>query len=250
MKLTDRTILITGASSGIGLELAKRLLERGNIVIGTGRSQERLDAAKRGLPGLHVLCRDVSDPDAIRALHAEVVAAFPALDTLVNNAGIMRNIGLTQPRSLEDVTTEITTNLEGPIRMVQQFLPHLLRQRDALIVNVSSALAFVPFKIAPVYSASKAGVHAYTQCLRAQLAGTGVTVVEVAPPGTDTPLFHGEFATELAKAQTMPVEVLVRRVIAGVEAGRSEIRPGLSQVLKVASRIAPEIMFRQLAKVG
>src|SRR5271167_4957117 len=125
MKLRDRTVLITGGTSGIGLELAKQLQRRGNTVIVTGRDQERLGASRRGLPGLHTFKSDVSDPAAIVALHADVISQFPALDTLVNNAGIMRNLDLNRNRALDDVTREIDINLSGPLRMVQQFLGHL-----------------------------------------------------------------------------------------------------------------------------
>src|SRR5580692_11766590 len=125
MKLEKKTVLITGGTSGIGLELAKQLRQKGNTVIVTGRDQEKLDAAKRTLPGVHSLKSDVSDPGAMTALHDSVLTQFPALDTLVNNAGIMRNLNLNQPRDLKDVTREIDINLSGPVRMIQQFLPHL-----------------------------------------------------------------------------------------------------------------------------
>ncbi len=124
MKLHQRTILITGGTSGIGFELARQLLARGNTVIVTGRNVQRLAEAQTQLPGVHGIVSDVSDPVAIVALHADVTARFPSLDVLVNNAGIMRNLDLTQPRSLEDVTSEIDINLRGPMQMVQQFLPH------------------------------------------------------------------------------------------------------------------------------
>jgi uncharacterized oxidoreductase len=250
MKLEGRTILITGGSSGIGLELARQLLKRGNTVIITGRSQDSLEAAKRALPAVHAIRSDASDADGIRALQRDVTARFPNLDTLINNAGIMRNLRLGEDRSLEDLTREIDIDLSGPIRMVQQFLPHLRRQADALIVNVSSGLAFVPFPISPVYSAAKAAIHAYTRCLRVQLEGSTVKVIELAPPGTETPLFRGEFADEMKGQKGMSVEKLVRQAIAGIQLGKPEIRPGLSNVLKFASRVAPGIIFRQLSKVG
>lgn len=250
MKLNDRTILITGGSSGIGLELAKRLLDRGNVVIVTGRDRARLDRARGGLPGLHVIQSDAADPDAIRVLHADVIQRFPALDVLINNAGIMRKLGLLANHPLEDLTREIDVNLAVPVRMVQQFLPDLLRRPEALIVNVSSGLAFVPFKIAPVYSAAKAGLHAYTRCLRAQLDGTTVRIVEAAPPLTETPLFRDEFGADMPNQKGMPVAKLVEQVIRGIEAGRTEIRPGLARVLGLAGRLAPTFMFNQLAKVG
>jgi uncharacterized oxidoreductase len=250
MKLENRTVLITGGTSGIGLELAKQLHQRGNTVIVTGRDQEKLDAVKRELRGVHAFKSDVSDPGAIATLHDNLVAEFPALDTLINNAGIMRNLDLNQDHDLNDVTREIEINLSGPVRMVQQFLPRLKTRKGALIVNVSSGLAFIPFPASPVYCATKAAIHSFTQSLRLQLAGTGVTVIELAPPAVETPLLRGEFAEEMKGQRGMDVKVLAKRAIAGIEAGKMEIRPGLSNVLKAMSRIAPQFMLKQLAKMA
>lgn len=250
MKLKSKTVLITGGTSGIGLGLAGQLLSRGNMVIVTGRDQERLAEAARALPGVHTFKSDVSDPQGIAELHSAVLSRFPALDTLINNAGIMRNLKLTGERSLEDVTREIEINLNGPMRMVQQFLPHLKTRPGALIVNVSSGLAFVPLPLSPVYCAAKAGLHSYTQSLRIQLQGTSVTVVELAPPAVETPLFRGEFAEETRGQKPMSAQVLAKRTIAGIEAGKLEIRPGLANVLKTMSRVAPGFMLKQMAKMG
>ena len=217
MKLSDKTILITGGASGIGLELARQLLPRGNTVLITGRDREKLEAARQALPGLHIFQSDVSDPAAIAALHAEVVARFPALDTLINNAGIMRNLNLHQARDLADVTREIDINLSGPLLMIQQFLPHLKTRPGALIVNVSSGLAFVPLPVSPVYCATKAALHSYTQSLRVQLQGTGVTVIELAPPGTETALFRGVTPRETKGPKPMGVTLLVKKALAGIE---------------------------------
>jgi uncharacterized oxidoreductase len=250
MKLQKRTVLITGGTSGIGLELARELHERGNTVIVTGRDPEKLEAAKRTLPGIHTCMSDVSDPRAIAALHDSVLAHFPALDTLINNAGIMRNLNLNTPRDLLDVTGEIDINLSGPVRMIQQFLPHLKARQGALIVNVTSGLAFVPLPISPVYCATKAALHSFTQSLRVQLESTGVRVVELAPPAVETALFRGEFAQEMRREKGMDVKVLAGKAIAGIEAGHLEIRPGLSNVLKIMSRVAPQFMLEQMAKLG
>ncbi|RQU38942.1 SDR family NAD(P)-dependent oxidoreductase [Burkholderia cenocepacia] len=244
------TVLITGGTSGIGLELAKQLAARRNSVIVTGRSPERLQAAREAIPGLHAFRSDGCDPASIELLYKTVSDRFPLLDTLVNNAGTMRNIKLGRQYALSDLTAEIDGNVKGPMWMVQAFLPLLLRKKGSLIVNVSSGLAFIPFPAAPIYSASKAALHAYTLCLRAQLEDSGVSVVELAPPGTETPLFRGEFAEEMKGERGMDVSVLVRRAIAGIEAGKTEIRPGASNVLKIASRVAPHFMFRQLVKLG
>ncbi len=116
-------------------------------------------------------------------------------------------------------------------------------------MNVSSGLAFVPFPLSPVYSAAKAGLHAYTQCLRVQLKGSSVTVVELAPPGVETKLFRGEFEKELKGQKGMPAGVLVTKALAGIEAGKTEVRPGLSNVLYTLSRVAPALPFGQMAKM-
>jgi uncharacterized oxidoreductase len=263
MQLTSRTVLITGGTSGIGFALAKLLLARGNTVLVTGRDPDRLDAARGALPGVHALQSDARDPAAIRALCERVTAEFPALDVVVNNAGVMRNLDFAAvgregapPDALDDVTREVDLGLSGPVVMAQQFLPHLRARaaaagtagRGALLVNVTSGLAFVPYPLSPVYSAAKAGLHAFTRVLRVQLAGTGVAVVELAPPPVETPLFRGEFAEATRGQKAMDPAALAERAVAGIEAGRVEIRPGLSNALKVASRVAPQLAFQQLAR--
>jgi uncharacterized oxidoreductase len=248
MRLANKTILITGGSSGIGFEFAKQLIVRGNTVVITGRDPSKLAAAKRTLAQLHTFESDVSDPSAIKALHHAVLTQFPSLDVLINNAGIMRNLDLNDDRELTDVTREIETNLCGPVRMVQQFLPHLKTRKEAAIINVSSGLAFIPLPISPIYCATKAAMHSYSQSLRIQLAGSAVTVIELAPPGVETPLFRGEFAEEMKGQRAMDVTVFAKRAIAVIESGKTEIRPGLSNVLKMMSRVAPQFMLKQLAK--
>jgi len=249
MKMRARTILITGGSSGIGLELAGQLIAGGNTVLITGRSEHALQSAKRRFPELHLFQSDVSKAEDIRSLYEQIAAHYPKLDTLVNNAGVMKIVPLQEARPLETLTQEVDINLVGPMRMVQQFLPLLKAQPDALIINVSSGLAFVPFAVSPVYSAAKAGMHAYTRCLRAQLQGTKISVVELAPPLTETPLFSAEFKGKMKGEKGMPVDVLSRTALVAIEAGKREICPGQSNMLRVASRLAPGFIFRQLSKV-
>jgi uncharacterized oxidoreductase len=250
MKLEGRTILITGGTSGIGLELARQLIARRNTVLITGRDQRKLEEAHSALPDVHTFRSDASRPEEIASLLQRVTAEFPACDTLFNNAGIMRNLNMNESRPLTDVTRELEINLNGPVQMVQGFLPHLKSRPDALIVNVSSGLAFVPFPISPIYSAAKAGLHAFTRCLRVQLKGSKVAVVELAPPLVETNLSQGEFEAEMKGQKGMAVDVLVAKAIAGIEAGRTEIRPGLSNVLYLMSRLAPSLPFAQMAKLA
>ena len=197
MQIRNDSVLITGGSSGIGLELARLLLERGNTVVIAGRDASKLQDAKSKLPKVIPVSGDVSSPESIAALYAVTLREAPAINVLINCAGIMRKIDLQASVSdLKDITREIDTNLNGTIWTTVQFLPHLKRQQRAAIVNVSSGLAFVPMPISPVYSATKAAIHAFTLSLRTQLTNTRIKVFELAPPGTDTPLFWEDFTKE------------------------------------------------------
>jgi uncharacterized oxidoreductase len=249
MNLSGKTILITGGSSGIGFELARRLCAQ-NTVIVTGRSQEKLEAAKAALARIHIYRSDAGDLKDIESLHRAVTQDFPSLDVLINNAGIMRKVNLRDGiADLTDLNREIEINLSGPILMVKQFLPHLERQRAAVIVNVTSGLAFVPFPISPVYSATKAGLHAFTQALRVQMRNSSVQVFELAPPGTETPLFRGDFdATDLGSVKGMDVSRLVELALRSMRNDTLEIRPGQSNLLKLLSRIAPQFALNMLAR--
>ena len=185
-----------------------------------------------------------------KRLRCSAEGSLPTCDVLINNAGIMRNLDVNTPHALTDVTQEIDVALRGPIQMIQAFLPLLKGRPEALIVNVSSGLAFVPFPLSPAYRAANAGLHAYTRCLRVQLKSSRVAVVELAPPGTETKLFREEFQAEMKGQKAMPVKTLVDQAIAGIENGKTEIRPGLSNVLYLLSRLAPGIPFGQMAKMG
>src|SRR3954447_24041737 len=182
MKLTGRTILITGGSAGIGLAFAVKFLELGNEVIVTGRRQEVLDAAKSRYPMLHTIRSDIADPKQIAELAQRVKADFPKLDVLMNNAGVGAAMNLTAPASdLAALTSEVDINLGGVIRMTSA-LVDVLSANQGTIINVSSGLAFVPLPSNAIYSATKAAVHSYTQSLRFQLENSRVEVIELMPP--------------------------------------------------------------------
>lgn len=249
MVLTNNTILITGGTSGIGLELATQLLLLGNTVIITGRNQAKLNEVKNKLPNLHTFQSDASSPPDIKSLFETLTKQFPKLNILINNAGIMKKLNLHDISiDLENINQEIAINLSGPIRMVQQFLPHLKTQKAAAIVNVSSGLAFVPFPISPVYSATKAGLHFYTQSLRIQLKNTNIKVFELAPPATKTNM-QNAFSAEDTKGTTMMgTSEMVKDAIKGITNDTLEIRPGSSNLLKIMSRFAPGFILNQISK--
>jgi uncharacterized oxidoreductase len=228
--------------------LASKLQQLGNKVIVTGRDPRKLDAVIKQFPGIHVIQSDVSDPKAIALLHQRIAAEYPDLNVLINNAGIMRKLNLHTIHShLEDITREIEINLIGSIHMVMQFLPHLKKQNNATIVNVSSGLAFVPYPISPIYSAAKAGLHSFSQSLRIQLKNTNIKVFELAPPATDTPLNHVFDAADL-NGGLMNLTKLVNQTIEALNKDQLEICPGPSKILKLLSRFAPHFILNQLSK--
>jgi|SRR3546814_3117237 len=226
MKTKGNTILLSGGGSGIGLALAQRWHDAGNTVIVTGRNAAKLEAAVAGRANLHAMPLDVTDPDAIAAFAQEVIAKFPALNILVNNAGIMPFEAIDAERDLTNAETTIVTNLLGPIRLTDALVDHLAAASDSAIVNVTSGLAFVPLPKAPTYSATKAALHSYTQALRVQLEGK-VEVIELVPPAVRTELTPGQstregympldaFADEvmtLLAAEPTPAEILVQNVL-------------------------------------
>ena len=207
MKTSGNTILITGGGSGIGRGLALALHKLGNNVIVAGRRRSAVAETAASASGIIPAVLDVDNPDAIRAFAANMIAEYPRLNVLINNAGIMRVEDLkTMPAGLAAAEASITTNLLGPIRLTALFLPHLLKQSAAAIINITSGLAFVPLPITPTYCATKAAIHSYTVSLRTQLAGTPVEVIEIIPPAVVTDLTPGRSD---ADQRLMPLQAYI-----------------------------------------
>src|SRR5208283_122153 len=192
MNTTGNTILITGGGSGIGRGLAEAFHALGNQVVIAGRRKEALDETTAANPGMASLTLNITDPAGIAQFATQVVKQYPALNVLINNAGIMRlEKLLPQQGDLADAEATIATNLLGPIRLTAALLPLLKKQPLAVIMNVSSGLAFVPIAFTPTYCATKAAIHSYTQSLRYQLQGSGIEVLELIPPYVATDLMSG-----------------------------------------------------------
>jgi len=225
MQLTGNSILITGGGTGIGRGLAEAFHKLGNQVMIAGRRQSALDEATAANPGMKSLTVDMTDAAAIRDFAARAVTEFPALNVLINNAGIMQAEKLVPEPDLAKAEAIVATNLLGPIRLTAALLPHLNKQPRAAIVNVSSGLAFVPLALTPTYCATKAAIHSYTMGLRYQLRNTKIEVLELVPPYVQTDLMDGaddpramrldQFLSEVMQIlgqQPTPAEICVERV--------------------------------------
>ena len=192
METNGNTILITGGTSGIGLALAESLIKAGNQVIICGRRDDRLEEARSKLAALIIRRCDIASPEERSNLFAWASANYPALNVLVNNAGIQRQIDFLQgTRDLDSGEDEIETNFRAPLHLCALFIPFLIRQERAAIVNISSGLGFIPIARMPIYCATKAAMHSYSVSLRHQLRETSVRVFEIIPPTVDTELDKG-----------------------------------------------------------
>lgn len=249
MKQSNQTVLITGGASGIGLALAKKFLANDNTVIITGRDLTKLENVKKENPKIHIFQSDVTHEGEVRLLKDTIKQKFKSLDVLINNAGIMNLVDTgKEENDLQKQMQEIEINYKSPIRVLHYFLPLLKKSSNAVLVNVSSGLAYVPFAQAPVYSGTKSALHFWTKSIRLHLKPHKIKVVELLPPVVDTPLAHGADIAEDDNLKPMPPEKLADIFWKGYMKGAEEITPGISNALKIMSRLAPAFIFKQLNK--
>ncbi len=243
MKLTQNTILITGGGAGIGLALTERFHAAGNTVLICGRDAAKLQAAANRLTGLRTLVCDVAQPAERQRLFDWATSEAPGLNVLLNNAGIQREVLLGDDSEDWAVrATEIAINLEAPMHLVALFGAHLQRQTDPVIINISSGLAFVPLARVPIYSATKAAIHSYTQSLRYQMASTPVQVIEVIPPAVHTELGGTDHSFGV------PLAEYADSVMAQLATDSQEITYGFSAKSSQASRAELDAIVQQMNK--
>ncbi len=235
IKPKNRVVLITGGSSGIGLEMAKQMLEEGSKVIITSRSQKKLDDAQKNLPKVITIQCDITSEEERKALMEQIAEDFPDLTMLMNNAGIVSHYLLPTTGDLSKrLRAEWETNYMAPVLLTQLFLPILIKNHGT-VVNISSGLAHVPLSIQPNYCATKAALHSMTQSMRIQYAKVGINVVEVFYPEVNTP-FHGGHATSRA----ISPHVAVKEALEQLNRGQEEIHVDKSKMLYRISRVMPK----------
>ncbi|GFF52319.1 uncharacterized oxidoreductase DltE [Aspergillus udagawae] len=229
---TFQTILIIGATSGIGEELARQYHAKGKKVVISGRRTERLGALTAELPGLGSIQMDVKDLAALPGKMDEAFARYPDIDAVIINAGIQRlvdfnstDVSAAQYPSTDTIADEVTTNLTGPTVLARCIIEHFKASRPdqpCLLAFVTSGLALVPAAVFPVYCATKSALHCFTVLLQNQLKNTCINVVEILPPYVETDLDkdHIEEMTRRmggTKPQGMPVRQYVDQVVRGLE---------------------------------
>jgi uncharacterized oxidoreductase len=242
MKIKENSILITGGATGIGFALAKAFVDEGNEVTICGRRVDKLREAKCKIPQLHTIKCDISKAEERQCLND-----LTDVNILINNAGILKMIDLTNGLSGLFGESEIETNLVAPIQLSTIFIPSLLRYKESAIINVTSGLAFVPMAAAPIYCATKAAMHSFSLSLRHQLRNTTLKVFEVIPPIVDTEL-HKDARNGL-KDRSMPPSEVARSTLCALGIDEYEIVLGMAQDLRTGSRTNPEQTFQGINRI-
>lgn len=242
MNMKANTILITGGATGIGFALARQLSERGNNVIICGRRKEALLKAQAEVPALVTRVCDIANTESRQAMVAWLKTSHPKLNVIINNAGVQYHRKFKEGGVLENLDQEVATNFTAPIHLIGEILPLLAQQPEAVIVNVSSGLAFVPATDIPVYCATKAAIHSFTLSLRHQLKTTGVRVVEMAPPIVGTALGGAGRSESAADLYIMSPENFATEALAQLENDQDEILVGMS----VNTRKLGEALFERI----
>ena len=245
MKLENNTVLVTGGSSGIGLELSKVLVQKGNKVIICGKSIEKLNAAKNVEPKLITYQCDLSDIQQCEALAEMIKQNHPELNILINNAAIVNKIDfINEETAMELAENEYQTNLIAPIRLIKLLYKTLSANDSSAIINITTGLIYAPRVIYPFYNSSKSGLHSFTQTLRIRLKDEKTQVYEVMFPAVDTPWHQGN-PPKIA----IGVEKAVAEMVTGLEKDKLEIRVGGAKILNLISRIAPGFALKKVNQI-
>lgn len=238
MRLTQRTVLLTGGGTGIGRALARQLADKGNTVLICGRRLPLLEETASGSSLIHSYRCDLTSSQDLQGMLDAIGRDGHRVDTLISNAAILGFESLSKGLDLGVAKTMIDANLWGPIELTQRMLDGLRKARDPLIVIVGSPAGLGPLANTPIYSSSKAGLHAYTDCLRYHLEDE-VRVVEVFPPVVDTEMLAEK------KWKKMSPDECARRMVRGIESGQDQVWIGVSKMFRLMRlALPPRRLFR------
>lgn len=248
MLLKDARILLTGASGGLGQELARQLAAQGAALLLTGRDASRLAGiVPAGAAEVECVGANLDDPADLAGLVA--AARRFRVNVLINNAGV-GCFGLLEEQSWPDLGQVLKTNLESPLRLTHALLPWLTAQPEAAIVTVGSTFGSLPFPGFAAYSAAKAGLRAFSQALRRELADTSVAVIHVAPRAIDTPLNSpavNALNRELGNHADRPADV-ARQIVTALAQSQRERHFGFPERLFAwLNGFAPRLIDQALA---
>jgi NADP-dependent 3-hydroxy acid dehydrogenase YdfG len=209
MSEIKKTVWITGASSGIGKELALEFARNGEIVLATARKINAIESSKKDLgeqaENLIAAVVDVTDKNAVKEFYKSISEKY-SVSCLINNAGIT-SFKKAEQDSIEEIEKIISTNLFGSIYSIKTVLPHMITNNTGTIINLLSIVTKKIFTGSSAYSASKAGLLAYTNALREEVRKNNIRVINVSPGPTQTPIWPNSSLEKYSYRMMSPAEV-------------------------------------------
>jgi uncharacterized oxidoreductase len=242
MKLKGNTIVITGGSSGIGLELSKVLTKQGNQVIICGRSSEKLERARQMVSSLHIFRCDLSQAPERNRFSEWIEKNYPQCNILINNAAIVHKANFfSDSEIVGKAELETQTNFIAPVALTKLFFPILRKNENSKIIYITTGLVYTPKAAYPIYCATKAALHSFIQTLRMQATEQPIDFLEVLMPAVDTP-FHDGNPPKLSIGPQKAVEEMLNKL----EKGTKEIKVGSVKILHPFSRVAPNFAIKKV----
>lgn len=246
MNVKHNVILITGGTSGIGFEMAKQFLALDNQVIICSRSLENLQKTKEKLPQVEIIKCDISKENERITLFNEINERFSHLNVLINNAAMTHTANfLDDDEIYQKFLNEVHTNLVAPVHLSQLFLPLLLKNPNATLMNITTGLVYTPKVAYPFYNAMKSAVHSFTQVIRKQLDKEPIKIVEVLFPVVDTPWHKGN-PPKIAISPKQAVDEMIK----GLKTNQTELKIGKVKLLYWVNRFFPKLAFKIMNRVG
>ena len=241
MNITNNTILITGGASGIGSALTQKLVAFNNKIIIVGRDKTKLEIAESFHPNISFFQCDINSKEQLENLNIELQNKYPDLNILINNAAIQYNYYLTEESiPYTRIDSEINVNFTALVKLSAMLIPILNTKANSAIINVSSGLAFSPKESAPVYCATKAAVHSFTEALRYQLKPTNIKVFELIPPLTNTPMTSGRGDNKMSPEQV--AEIFLKSFRNNIY----EMNIGKTKLLRILLRLFPSFIKKKI----
>lgn len=240
MNITNNTILLTGGTSGIGLELLKQLYRDNKMIVVSG-NPSNIEKVKKDYRDIMGIVCDLGNKDSVKQLIKKCLHEFNEVNILINNAAVQNNYSfISEENAFEKIENEVTVNLISPLFLIYGLLPVLLKNDNAAIINISSGLAFSPKASAPVYCGTKAAIHNITKALRYQLEDAKIKVFEIIPPLVDTRLSKGSNKSKITPKQ------LVGEFLSNFQKDKLESNIGRIKFLRILTRLAPKVADRLL----
>jgi uncharacterized oxidoreductase len=242
MAILNSTIVITGGSSGIGLEMCRQFIKSGNKVITCSRSLDKLKEAQKTVPDLIVYPCDIANEKECDEFIKWINRNHPEVNVLINNAAIVtRTAFIEDDLILEKMNDEIATNFTAPVRLIKLFYPTLIKNSNSKIINITTGLVYAPRGMYTFYNATKSALNSFTQVLRYQLKNEPIHIIEVFFPVVNTPWHNGN-APKIA----ISPEKAVTEMMNGIALKKDEIRIAKVKMLYLLSRIAPKFAFKKI----